>query len=163
MKHKAAYDRRDREDDVDAARAARESQLAFLRRAAQCAFRSNLGQRHGCVIVNAATGAVVSTGYNHKAEYLYHQFSIHAEVDALSKMKKAKLVDPGASFDMYVVRIGPESKGAPLRFSRPCRSCAEAIRRAPSVRRVFFSLDDETMSHGDGDGEGLTIIVPWMN
>lgn len=107
----------------------------YLNKAAQLAARSNISQRHGCLIVDSHTGEVLSSGYNHVCTRMCHKFSMHAECDALRKIKKD--IDL-ANAEMYVVRIGPESLGNPLRMSQPCEGCARLIQKA-NVGRVFYS------------------------
>lgn len=119
-------------------RKASDRQEVYLRKAAQMALRSNISQRHGCLIVDSHTGEILSTGYNHVCTRMCHKFSMHAECDALRKVKK----DFDLAFaEMYVVRIGPESLGNPLRMSQPCEECARLILRA-NVGRVFYSWSD---------------------
>jgi hypothetical protein len=44
-----------------------------------------------------------------------------------------------SNLEMYVVRIGSEMRGAPLKLSMPCCSCSQAINKS-SIRRVFYSM-----------------------
>lgn len=110
-------------------------QCFYLRKAAQLAFRSNLTQRHGCVIVNSLTDEIISTGYNHTYIHMCHRLSCHAEYDALRKVKKDVNM---ANVEMYVVRIGPESLGNPLKLSKPCTYCTKMIQKA-NIGRIFYS------------------------
>lgn len=115
-----------------------ERQEAFLKKAAQCAFRSNMTQRHGCVIVNQA-GEVVSTGYNYKKSYHCHRFSLHAEANALNKLKRGSDL---TQCEMYVVRIGnriDEQNMPELKCSMPCALCMKAIVKS-NLPRVFYSM-----------------------
>ena len=62
---------------------------AFASRAVDCAQKSTMLMRHGCVAV--ANGRVVSTGYNHDRSYssdgfLHNTCSCHAEIHALRKI-----------------------------------------------------------------------------
>lgn len=112
-----------------------ERQAFYMQKAAKLAFRSNLNQRHGCVVVNSQTGEILSTGFNHTYIHMYHKFSCHAEYDALRKLKRTMDL---SNVDMYVVRIGPESLGNPFKLSRPCEGCTKLILKA-NVGRVFYS------------------------
>lgn len=112
-----------------------ERQFIFFKKAAQHAYRSNLTQRHGCVVV--LNDEIISTGFNHTYVHLYHKFSLHAEVDALRKIKRN--VDL-SNAELYVVRIGPESKGSPLRMSKPCDGCEKIIFKS-KVGKVYYSID----------------------
>lgn len=112
-----------------------ERQYIFFKKAAQHAYRSNLTQRHGCVVV--LNDEIISVGFNHTHVHLYHKYSLHAEVDALRKIKRN--VDL-SNAELYVVRIGPDSKGSPLRMSKPCLACQNIIIKS-KVRKVYYSLD----------------------
>ncbi len=119
------------------------TQTRMLMQAARVALRSNMTQQHGCIIVDPnASNRVVASGYNFKMSYLQHQFSIHAEVHALSKMKKMKQPSVGA-FDMYVVRIARDNEhdDSVFRMSKPCCACKKAIEESSHIiRRVYYSF-----------------------
>jgi len=108
-------------------------QQYFLERAAQIALKSGMGQKHGCIIANQ--DGIISIGYNHSTMHMYHLFSMHAEVDALRKIKKN--VDL-SNAELYVVRIGPASLGHPLKMSKPCAACSEAIKKR-GIGKVYYS------------------------
>ena len=62
---------------------------AFASRAFDCAQKSTMLMRHGCVAV--ANGRVISSGYNHERSYssdgfLHNTCSCHAEIHALRKI-----------------------------------------------------------------------------
>lgn len=105
------------------------------------ATRSNVrNHRHGCIIVK--DGEVLAEGFNYYTNHFEHKFSIHAEVDALMKLKKLKRVLPEC--ELYVVRIGTDLMGNPLKYSRPCPDCTRAILNA-GIKRVYFSTSEEFM------------------
>lgn len=120
-----------------------ERQEFFLRKATQVALRSDMAERHGCVIVND-NGDILASGYNHTSVHMCHSYSVHAEVDALRKLgntrksNKKKHVDL-ASAQMFVVRVGPETQyGHVLKLSKPCDSCRTQIQLC-GVGKVFYS------------------------
>lgn len=113
-------------------RESNERQELYLRKATRAALRSDMCERHGCVIVSES-GDVIATGHNHVSVHV----SIHAEMDALRKCHNNKRVDLGSA-EMYVVRIGPESLGHRLKLSKPCDVCRAQINKA-GVRKVFYS------------------------
>lgn len=111
----------------------------FFRRAITVAQNSPcVVHRHGVVIVK--DDDIVSEGYNHKRWHLYHKSSVHAEVDALSKLKHNRKFM--SQCDMYVVRIGVDSMGMPLKYSRPCPDCTKAILKS-GIRRVYYSTSHQ--------------------
>lgn len=110
----------------------------FLQKAAHQAHKSNcVLQRHGCVLVH--NNKIVAEGYNHVTTYLCHVYSIHAEADAISKIKHDKKLL--SKCDLYVARIGKDSMGNPLKLSKPCESCEQLIHRS-GIRKVYYSSSD---------------------
>lgn len=61
--------------------------------------------------------------------------SCHAEYDALRKIKKTFDL---TSAEMYVVRIGTDKMGYPLKLSKPCEGCRKLIERA-QIAKVYYS------------------------
>lgn len=114
-------------------RTATDRQEFYMRLAARLAFKSDMVERHGCVIVGG-DGSIWATGFNHTSVHIRHCHSVHAEIDALCKLKRVDL----ANADMYVVRLGPASLGHRLKLSKPCESCVTQINRS-AVKRVFYS------------------------
>ena len=108
----------------------------YIQKAAFLAIKSDLvSHKHGCVIVNNR-GKIIAEGYN----YRFKSMSIHAEVDALSKVKGSKKLLSTCS--MYVVRIGTDKMGNPLKYSRPCEKCTEAILKS-GIGKVYYSTNYE--------------------
>lgn len=121
----------------------KDQQLYYLQRAAHAALRSNIKSfRHGCVIVHNPTGKILAEGYNHKdaSHGLSHIDSIHAEMHAVQRYKGLRKQYPNCS--IYIVRIGPESQGNPLRLSHPCCRCSETIRKV-GIRHVYSSVNSD--------------------
>lgn len=126
-------------EDNNVIRTCNDKQYSFLKRAMNLALKSTCqNQRHGCVIVK--DNEIVSEGYNHTHTHLYHKFSIHAEVDAISKMKHNKKYM--SQCDLYVVRIGTDNMGNPLKYSKPCKDCIKAIEKS-GIRKVYYSSNIE--------------------
>lgn len=106
-----------------------------MNRARIVALRSTChSHQHGCVIVR--DDEIIAEGFNHTRTRLFHKFSVHAEVDALSKLPHNRAFL--SKCDMYVVRIGTLGMGLPIKFSKPCVSCATAIHKS-GIRRVFYA------------------------
>lgn len=109
----------------------------FIQKAADLALKSDLvNHRHGCVIVSNR-GKIISEGYN----YRWKEMSIHAEVSAISQIHKKKKIDL-SNCTMYVVRIGTDRMGNPLKYSKPCENCTHAILKS-GLRKVFYSTNYE--------------------
>lgn len=91
--------------------------------------------KHGAVIVRG--GSVISVGINKNrnhptvvsSEHIKTHCSVHAEVDAIRKVKNAK----GAT--IYVARVN--KSGGDL-LSRPCDRCHKAIKDA-GIRKVVYT------------------------
>jgi deoxycytidylate deaminase len=115
----------------------KKSQCKFLERAAKIARKSNMYRQHGAVIV--VGDQIVAEGYNYDYIRLCHKYSIHAEVHVINKARKSRIDLTEA--DLYVVRIGRPSMDYPLRYSKPCESCTEYIKKM-GIRKVYYSLDE---------------------
>lgn len=127
------------EEDVPL-KSCKEKQYSFLERAMFLAQKSTCAQqRHGCVIVR--DDEIISEGFNCKDVHFSHSYSIHAEVAALSKLSK-KNRKFMSQCDLYVVRIGRDSMGKPLKYSKPCNDCMKAIHKS-GVRKVYYSSNKE--------------------
>ena len=100
--------------------------------------------RHGAVLVKG--GSVISWSANrNKVQRWAQKFrshgcghaTHHAELGAILGVAR----DKTKGSDIYVVRI---SKKGALLMSKPCEMCQELLRHV-GVKRVFYSIDDETM------------------
>lgn len=117
-------------------------QKTFLDRAAKVALKSPMTHKHGCVIV--CDGEIIAEGYNFYYTHMFHKFSIHAEVDALNKLKRKALSKKSLhDCELYVVRIAQAlSFQHCLMYSKPCNDCQKAIRKS-GVKRVYYSTSCE--------------------
>jgi deoxycytidylate deaminase len=116
-----------------------ERQQTYIDIAMKLAQKSVMEHKHGAVIV--ISNEVIAMGFNHKQEFMCHQRSIHAEVDAILKVKgrnKCLLNDA----EMYVVRIGTVRMNFPLKYSKPCCECQKVIMKY-GIRKVYYSVNDE--------------------
>jgi tRNA(Arg) A34 adenosine deaminase TadA len=136
------------DDNETKPRSPTDEQGTYIRRAVNCALRSDMLHRHGCVVVHRFKGDIVSSGYNRRTSSSSRdgrRYSVHAEMDALSKIKRACDL---ADFDMYVVRISGGTRS--LKLSRPCSTCWRVLSRS-GLRRVFFSVGGDGDEDDDGD------------
>jgi deoxycytidylate deaminase len=114
-----------------------ERQQYYLKHAAKVANKSEMEHKHGAILVHNDT--IIGSGFNHKHEHMCHKYSIHAEVDALLKVKAKKrhiLQDA----EMYVVRIGNTKLQCPLKYSRPCCDCQKVIQKY-GIKKVYYSTN----------------------
>jgi len=106
----------------------------FLQEAADIALKSNMQQKHGAVIVYK--NKIIATGYNEICDYMNNNFSIHAEVSAISKMfYNKKLLE---FCDIYVVRIASVTFDNCLKNSKPCKNCTNFIKKY-NLRNIYYS------------------------
>jgi deoxycytidylate deaminase len=109
---------------------------SFLSLAMKSAENSSCESRHGAVVVRS--GRVLSVGFNKTKNTSlslgdsnsYHGCTIHAEVDALSRVKNTK------GCIVYVARINREGKGV---MSRPCDNCWDYMYKN-GVKKVVFTV-----------------------
>ena len=99
------------------------------------ATKSSMEHRHGCVVVYK--GKVVVSTHNYRVYFFSHGFSIHAEIEALRRLKKIK-IDPRECI-MIVVRLSYEnSHETGLKFSKPCSKCQPELEKA-GFKRIYYS------------------------
>ncbi len=98
---------------------------------------SVMRHRHGCVIVY--NGSIVSKGWNHTGDSPKNNWSFHAEVDALRRLKKQNCKGFLSKCDLYVVRVRYKNCIAGgLMNSKPCQGC-ERILSSFGLRAVYYS------------------------
>lgn len=111
--------------------------------AARMARKSEMLHRHGAVIVRQ--GEIVAKGYNKRTNVFHHSYSFHAEVSCLIDLKRrfpneSKCRRWLKDTKMFLVRVGPDAQGNPLKNSLPCKNCSCAIREA-GIPIVFYSSE----------------------
>ena len=116
-----------------------EKQKYFLDIAASIALSSIMNHKHGAIIVHKKK--IIATGYNDMFSKFSHDYSIHAEVNAIYSLK-GKLKDILHECELYVVRIGPNNYNNPFKYSRPCSKCQNAINKF-GIKKVFYSTNYE--------------------
>lgn len=122
--------------DDECPKSCSDRQRYYLDYASRLARKSTMTHKHGAIIVIKDT--IISTGYNQTFEHMCHRHSIHAEVDAISKVKSKSLNEA----ELYVVRIGCKSMEFPLKYSKPCCDCQKVIEKY-GVGKVFYSTNYE--------------------
>jgi len=135
--------------DMDISKCSTLKQIEFLKKCMTLAHRSNLTQKHGCVIV--LDNVIISSGYNYKITNNGHSvpqsksvdakktFSIHAEISTIKKVKHKDL----SRCELYVVRIGPIDNVScchTLKYSHPCEECVSCIEEH-GIKKVFYSVN----------------------
>lgn len=112
----------------------------YMDLAAREALKSDMTQKHGCVIL--LDDEILSIGHNYRTTHMFHTFSIHAEIDALNKINKKKYKAVFHKMEMYVVRIGTGKFSNVLKYSKPCQGCTNAILKY-GIQKVYYSTNWE--------------------
>ena len=110
--------------DQECSKSITTEQQQYIKKCLFLAKKSNLTQKHGCVIVR--NKEIISSGYNFKIKNDFYTknedvkkndvYSVHAEISTIKKVKNQDLT----KCDMYVVRLGPQnSKCFHMKYSRP--------------------------------------------
>jgi deoxycytidylate deaminase len=92
--------------------------------------KSTMLHRHGAIIYR--NGEVLSQAHNHRASYLCHSFSCHAEVAAIKAVKNRQQLKNST---LIVVRVGNDDN---IKLSKPCENCKQFIERS-GIKKVFYS------------------------
>ena len=132
--------------DQDCCKPITVEQQKYIRRCLLLANKSNLTQKHGCVLVR--NKKIISSGYNFKIHNSFmirdkqteinEVFSVHAEISTIKKVKNQDL----SNCDMYIVRLGPQKtfKSNHMKYSQPCRVCHSYIEEF-GIKRVYYSIN----------------------
>jgi deoxycytidylate deaminase len=94
------------------------------------AMNSSLNNKHSACLMNKNT--IYSIGFN---RYIKERSSIHAEVDAICKIKNKCL----KGIDILIIRIN-EKTDCKLKNSRPCNACIDKLFER-GIRKVYYSND----------------------
>jgi deoxycytidylate deaminase len=95
--------------------------------AEKIARRSPIRVKVSCLLIDKKSGRIVATGYNKLGNRrLNGRFSVHAEVDALKKVKK-----PSTNLIMLLYRSGE-------RLITPCHACQQWI-DAYGISEVYYT------------------------
>ena len=139
-----------------------EIQRHFFDKCVHLAHKSNLTQKHGCVLVK--NNKIISCGYNFKLKKFVQNpymmapstdasvFSVHAEISTIKKVKNQNL----SNCELYVIRIGPlaskrdeqtsnkddgqERTSFAYKYSCPCPTCTKTI-QFHGIKRVYYSVN----------------------
>jgi len=106
-------------------------QTIYFNYAKKEAYKSNLTNKHGCIIVK--NGKIISQGHNTYYDLFTNIKSIHAEVMALNKIKFIKDL---SDCYMYVVRVCTVTDN--LLFSKPCDKCRPIIDKT-NINKIYYS------------------------
>lgn len=106
----------------------------FLSTAAEVAEKSTMLHKHGAVVVYKNN--IIATGYNYMCSHMNDNFSVHAEVAAISQLFHEKQLLEEC--DIYVVRIASSVFDNCLKNSKPCLSCTKFINKY-HLRNTYFS------------------------
>ena len=101
------------------------------------ALKSTLNSKHGCIIVYK--GKIISSGWNKCTIGKDKIFSIHAEISAISKIKRFrnqnKILENST---LYVVRISNDIFDQTYKLSKPCNSCCNFIDKI-GIKKIYHS------------------------
>ena len=109
-----------------------------INRAIAQALNSTCIHKHGCVIYNRKSN-ILAEGYNyHTAASNTRKIMVHAEISALTVLKKNKSMVKFNNLKMLVIRIGGHGCSE-LKNSMPCNHCQNVILRSRFIQYVVYS------------------------
>lgn len=99
------------------------------------AYKSPMNIKHAACILKG--NKIVSIGHNYMPNYTFQNLkSIHAEVDALSKLPKIYKLKK-CNLKMVVIRLSKSDGG--LMMSKPCDNCSCAINKLGNITTTYYS------------------------
>jgi deoxycytidylate deaminase len=108
----------------------------YISKAISVSYKSNCTHKHGAIIVDRCTGRIVAKGYNRICADQKHLLSVHAEMDALRKIRS--FYTKYNNLAMYIIRFDNNQ----LKYSKPCITCATNIKRF-GIKKIYFSFQDD--------------------
>jgi deoxycytidylate deaminase len=113
----------------------------FISLAGECALKSTIFSRHGCILV--VHGKPVSYGYNQLRNYssdgIIQGFSCHAEMDALRNAVKRKVfLKRLPKSTMYITRL---NRNGHYFDSKPCHLCYSQMLHY-GIHRVVYTQEN---------------------
>jgi deoxycytidylate deaminase len=101
----------------------------MVRMAEKIARKSPMRVKVAAILVDKRTGKIVAVGYNHHGtRKLNGRWTVHAEVDALNKVRK-----PSNNLIMILYRSSS-------RIITPCKACAEVL-KAYGIKEVYHTVE----------------------
>jgi hypothetical protein len=69
--------------------------------------------------------------------------SVHAEIEAYTKLSKRNNIKRNKSYDMLVLKI---SKNGTMSNSKPCKHCYERLLKSDiKIRNIYYSYQEDTI------------------
>lgn len=103
----------------------------LLERAIKIAHNSTLTQKHSALIIHR--GEIIAEGINYGGTYISGWYAVHAEVDAINKLKhRSKKFLKECS--ILCVRVGCDN----TKMSKPCINCESKIKQY-GIKKVYFT------------------------
>lgn len=107
----------------------------YISKAVSESYKSNCTHKHGALIVDRCTGKIVAKGYNRMCTDQKHLLSVHAEMDALRKIRSFHTKYDNLA--MYIIRFDKNQ----LKYSKPCITCATNIKKF-GIKKIYFSFQE---------------------
>ena len=87
---------------------------------------------------------ILSYGFNMMGDYSRNDHGIHAEHDAITRLKQLKKKKHLRNVNMLVIRISKNNK---LQNSKPCANCIETMKILPEkkgyhIRNIYYSNEN---------------------
>jgi deoxycytidylate deaminase len=108
--------------------------VSILERGKKIAHKSTLTHKHSAIIIHK--GNIVAEGINYGGTYISRWYAVHAEIDALHKIKhRSKKFREECSI-VCVRVVGNDTK-----MSKPCINCENIIKQY-GIKRIFFTCGE---------------------
>ena len=101
-----------------------------------------------CIIKNKKNKLqVLSFGFNQMGDEKYNKPGIHAEQDAVSKLKSLKYKKHPEIVNLLVIRLSSKNK---LQISKPCNRCINTmnflpIKKGYKIQNIYYSDDKNSI------------------
>lgn len=96
--------------------------------------KSNVNQRHSCALLNSNSKDIITTGFNKYCNNKKCSTTIHAEIDALFKLKSSF----NKKIDIIIIRLSKYNKNI-LKNSKPCVNCIFQLKKYKFINKIYYS------------------------
>lgn len=121
-----------------------------LKKLISVAEKSNVNQRHSCALI--VHNSIIVTGFNKYTNNNKFSNTVHAEIDALFKMKNLVKNDKKInSVDLLIIRLSNYNNS--LKNSKPCHHCINYIKKYNeinkkiAINRIYYSNECGDIVH----------------
>lgn len=116
----------------------------ILKKLKTVAEKSNVNSRHSCALV--VDNNIITLGFNRYCNNKKYSNTIHAEIDALFKLKTK--IKTREKVDIIIIRLSNYNNEI-LKNSKPCNHCIIHLKKYHESTKIFINRIYYSNEHGE--------------